>query len=189
MTRIRYTSRDLKTLKLKEGQRAEIIDGELYLSSQPHNYHQLVCNNTGHILATWSDDGDLGFVLQAPGVIFAEDDDVAPDLVWVSRERAPLVWLQDGKFHAAPELVVEVLSAGRANERRDLEIKLALYRRRDVPEYWIVNWRLKQLMVYRWEQGELRLAGTLGESDTITSPVLPGFSCPVSSLFRGVGMI
>ena len=62
----------------------------------------------------------------APGLIFADDDDVAPDVVWISRERLAGTLDQTGHLHTAPELVVEVLSPGSVNERRDREVKLKL---------------------------------------------------------------
>lgn len=118
----------------------------------------------------------------APGVIFAEDDDVAPDVVWVSMERLATALGDDDKLHAAPELVVEVLSPGQKNERRDRETKLKLYARRGVQEYWIVNWRQRVLEVYRREQATLRLAATLYAEDALESPLLPGFTCQVARL-------
>ena len=64
----------------------------------------------------------------------------APDVVWVSKERLAAVLRRDGKLHGAPDLVIEVLSPGAKNERRDREAKLKLYARRGVREYWIINW-------------------------------------------------
>ncbi len=186
MTRVRFTSRDLEVLPLEDGKRYEIIDGELYVSRQPHNKHQRVCHNTQVALGQWEIETGLGFVYPAPGVIFAEDDDVVPDIVWASRERLPLITEADGKFHDAPELVVEVLSPGSANQRRDREIKLGLYNRRAVQEYWMIDWESRQVMVCRRVHSELRLITTLEEADTLTSPLLPGFSCSVSALFYGI---
>jgi Uma2 family endonuclease len=60
----------------------------------------------------WSNQTSLGVTLQTPGVIFADDDDVAPDVVWISRERLASTVDQTGHLHTAPELVVEVLSPG-----------------------------------------------------------------------------
>ncbi|MBI2218960.1 MAG: Uma2 family endonuclease, partial [Candidatus Rokubacteria bacterium] len=54
------------------------------------------------------------------------------DVVWVSTQRLATVLWPDGKLHAAPDLIVEVLSPGAANERRDREVKLTLYSRRGV---------------------------------------------------------
>ena len=80
----------------------------------------------------------------------------------------------DGKLHAAPELIIEVLSPGAANEKRDREAKLKLYSRRGVEEYWIVDWRQRRIEIFRREQAQLALAATVMESDILTSPLLPG---------------
>ena len=116
-------------------------------------------------------------------MIFADDDDVVPDVVWVSQARRATVLGPEGHLHAAPELVVEVLSPGGANERRDREVKLKLYSRRGVLEYWIVDWRTQQMEIYQREQLALCLVATLYPTDTLTSPLLPGFVCQVASLF------
>jgi Uma2 family endonuclease len=85
-------------------------------------------------------------------------------------------------LHAAPELVVEILSPGATNERRDREAKLKLYSRRGVLEYWIVDWRAQQVEVYRREELALRLGATLYPADVLQSPLLPGFACQVATL-------
>jgi len=72
---------------------------------------------------------------------------------------------------------------GGTNERRDREVKLKLYSRRGVLEYWIVDWRTQQIEVYRREQRALSLVATLYPTDTLTSPLLPGFTCEVATLF------
>ena len=112
------------------------------------------------------------------------EDAVAPDLVWISKERLERAWGADGKLHAAPELVVEVLSPGETNEQRDREIKLSLYSRWGVLEYWIWDWRARSVEIYRREKASLRLVATLYNADTLTTPLLPGFSCPIASIFE-----
>jgi Uma2 family endonuclease len=127
----------------------------------------------------------MGVALPAPGVIFADDDNVAPDVVWVSTARLSQIVGADRKLHAAPELVVEVLSPGATNEARDREAKLRLYSRQGVSEYWIVDALTRLVDVYRREAGEgmLRHAATLGAGDRLESPLLPEFGVPVDSLF------
>lgn len=71
----------------------------------------------------------------APGLIFAEDDDVAADVVWISHARLQNALQDDGKLHSAPELVIEVVSPGSRNANRERQIKLKLYSRRGVQEY------------------------------------------------------
>ena len=81
---------------------------------------------------------------------------------------------------ATDPLVVEVLSPGAENERLDRELKLSLYSRQGVREYWIVDWRARTVQVYRRQQTQLELAATLLGEDVLTSPLLPGFACPIS---------
>jgi Uma2 family endonuclease len=169
-----------------DGKRYEIIDGELYVSKQPHYYHQRLCSELIFLLTMWSKKTGLGEVTGAPGLIFADDDDVAPDVVWSSFPRLKTILQADGKLHAAPELVIEVLSPGPRNETRDREAKLKLYSRRGVGEYWIVDWMIHRVEAYRREQAQLNLISTLFEPDTLTSPVLPSFSCPLADLFKGI---
>jgi Uma2 family endonuclease len=78
---------------------------------------------------------------------------------------------------------VEVLSPGARNERRDRDLKLKLYSRQGVQEYWIADWLLRTIQVYRRQEAELRLVATLRGDDVLTSPLLPGFSCPLPSLW------
>lgn len=145
--------------------------------------HQYTCNRLGRLLDEWNDQNNLGVVLAAPGLIFAEDDDVAPDVVWITRERLANTVDEAGHLHTAPELVIEVLSPGKANEDRDRQAKLKLYSRRGVEEYWIVSWTRKLAEVYRREQAALKLVATLREADALESPLLPGFTCQISKIF------
>jgi Uma2 family endonuclease len=184
-SRLRWTSKDLESLP-DDGKRYEIIDGELYVSKQPHYHHQRVCMKLGALLESWSETSKLGEVNCAPGLIFDDDDDVAPDVVWGSFARLKTILRDDGKPHAAPELVVEVLSPEPRNESRDREAKLKLYSRRGVGEYWIVDWTARRVEVYRRRQTDLSLVSTLLDADVLTSPLLPGFSCRLPELFRGI---
>ena len=122
-------------------------------------------------------------MLVAPGLVLSEADAAIPDVVWVSQARLARVVDGAGHLRAAPELVVEVLSPGAANERRDRDAKLRLYSTYGVHEYWIVDWRAQTLELYRREKGQLRLVATLGRDDTPTSPEPPGFSVVVGRLF------
>jgi len=70
-----------------------------------------------------------------PGVIFAEDNNVAPDVVWVSRSRLRTALGADGKLHSAPESAVGVLSPGARNIGQDKQTKLKLYSRLGLQEY------------------------------------------------------
>ena len=178
----RFTSSDLPQMP-EDSNRYEIIAGELYVSRQPLVEHQYTCNQLQYFLTQWNERLGSGVVLPAPGVIFAEDDDVAPDVIWITRDRYEESLDEAGHLRTAPQLVIEVLSPGRANEFRDREAKLDLYSRRGVEEYWIVSFMQRFVEVYRREGGVLQLVNTLRYLDMLDSPLLPGFSCQVSSLF------
>src|SRR5712691_3471187 len=60
----RFTSADLEAFP-DDGKRYEIIDGELYVSKQPHAYHQLVCFNVASKLK----ESGSGQAFIAPGLI------------------------------------------------------------------------------------------------------------------------
>ncbi len=177
-----WTSSDLELLP-DDGRRYEIIDGKLHVSKQPGWHHQFVCGQVFSLLQRWSNETQAGQANIAPGVIFSDDGDVAPDVVWVSKERLSAVLGADGHLHGAPDLVVEVLSPGLRNEQRDREAKLKLYSVRGVREYWIIDWQQRFVEVYRRQQASLRLVGTLYESDVLESRLLPGLSYPIEELF------
>ena len=178
-TAFRFTSKDLEAMPQIEGVRYEIIDGDLHVSRQATWAHQHACDEAYRVLQDWSDESRAGYARSAPGLVFAEDEDVIPDVVWISNERLAAALDDSGHLRMAPELVVEVLSTGTTNERRDREFKLKLYSRQGVEEYWIVNRRLRTVQVYRRGQQALQLICTALDGDTLTSSLLPGFCCPV----------
>jgi hypothetical protein len=179
---VRWTTTDLELLP-DNGNRYEIINGELFVTRAPHWKHQKACTRIANVLDSWSLSTGLGETVITPGIIFTNADNVIPDVVWVSNERLATLLDDSGHLTGAPELVIEVLSAGGDNERRDKEVKLKLYASRGVQEYWIIDWRLQQIEVYRRERATLILVGTLFAHDELTSPLLPGFSCIVESVF------
>ena len=178
-----WTSSDLESLP-NDGRQYEIIDGELYVSSPNHLRHQAACGGILMALHRWNDETELGHAVFAPGLIFSEFEDVAPDVVWISNERLAGGLDENGHLRVAPELIAEVLTPGGEPERRDRVVKLDLYSRRGIKEYWIVNWQERWIEVYRPEQSQLRFVARLIESDTVESPLLPGFFCYVGTLLE-----
>lgn len=185
-----FTVADLKNFP-DDGNRYEVIDGELYVTTVPHFEHQLALVEIGSTLTNWSNVTGQGWTFPGVGVIFASNAGVVLDLIWISAERLSVITInprtgrRDGKFYAAPDLIVEVLSPGRDNEERDREIKLTLYSRRGVREYWIVDRFTQRVEVFqRNAQAALELAATLTSGDSITSPLLPDFDLPVERIFR-----
>jgi Uma2 family endonuclease len=178
----KFTSADLALLP-DDGNRYEIIEGELFVSRSPSYEHQYTTGKLFRFLDEWNDTHHEGVVLVNPGVIFADDDDVVPDVVWIRRARLVATSDKAGHLRVAPELVIEVLSPGKENKHRDQQAKLNLYSRRGVEEYWIVDWMQHQVEVYRRDQMRLQRESLLSSRDQLTSPLLPGFACLVSRLF------
>jgi Uma2 family endonuclease len=182
---LRWTTRDLDAMPDDGGwKRYEIVDGDLYVTRAPHIRHQRAGGKIFFELESWSRQAQLGEPLQTPGVIFSPNDAVIPDVVWVSSDRLANGVDESGHLIVAPELMVEILSPGDLNEQRDKAVKLKLYSLHDVQEYWIVSWQLKTLEIYRRTAAQLQLVSTLLVGDTLTSPLLPGFSTPVAQIFQ-----
>jgi Uma2 family endonuclease len=179
-----WTTADLLVMPDDGGwNRHEIIAGELFVTRAPHIRHQSAAGKIHVYLENWSDEHLSGRSFETPGVIFTPTDAVIPDVVWVSNERLANGIDQSGHFTIAPELVVEVLSTGESNEQRDKSVKLKLYSQYGVQEYWIINWQFKTLEIYRRTDAQLQIVATLLVGDTLTSPLLPGFSVLIDRLF------
>jgi Uma2 family endonuclease len=179
-----WTTADLDAMPDDGGwKRYEIIEGELFVSRAPHIRHQGAASKIHVRLEIWSEETGLGRSFETPGVIFTPTDAVIPDVVWASQSRLERSIDEAGHFTVAPELMVEILSPGEQNEQRDKGVKLKLYSRYGVQEYWIVNWQLQTLEIYRRIDAQLQLVATLLAGDLLSSPLLPGFSVEIDRIF------
>jgi Uma2 family endonuclease len=180
----RLTVSALEGLPEGDGKRYELIEGELHVTTQPSLEHQIVSDAVLIALHAWNRTlGAKGLAVSAPGIILAADEAFAPDVVWYSAERLQSHRRPDGKFYGPPDLAVEVLSRGAKNEKRDRELKPARYAFWGVREYWLVDRFARTVQIYRPDGPAYVLAATLGADHAITSPLLPGFACPVAELF------
>lgn len=175
---LRLTNADIESMP-EDGNRYEVIDGELFVSSAPHAIHQRVLMNIGYAFRVYLASHAIGEILPGVGIVFDEYDGVIPDLVFASKERMRKA-LAGGRFRAAPEIVIEIVSPGHSNERRDRHVKRSLYSARGVDEYWIVDPENRSVDIHRLDGG----FENLSSGDELTSPLLPGFSVPVSAFFE-----
>ena len=125
----------------------------------------------------------IGKVVSAPGVIFSEISAVIPHPLFMSNERRDCIAVAD-RISGAPDLIIEILSPGPENYRRDRIVKSQLYARQGVREYWFVDPENHQVEVYALKDEELVPAATYGDSDELRSDLLPGFNCRVDLIFR-----
>ena len=165
-----------------DGNRYEIVDGELFVSSSPSFLHQTVLALLLNAILNYLHGNSIGYVAPGVGVIFDEHNAVIPDLLYVSKVRMPET-IVGGRLVRAPEIAIEIVSPGSSNERRDRHVKLNLYSVRAVPEYWIVDPENRSIEVYSSKVGKLELTSTLQADDVLTSPQLPGFNARVESFF------
>lgn len=181
---VRWTTQDIEALPQNEWTTYEIIDGELFVTRSPHRRHQKLIGKINSALDIWSEKSGLGEPIISPGVVLSDADNIIPDLVWVTKETLAVIEDESGHLTAVPELVIEVLSSGSENIRRDREAKLKLYSVQGAQEYWIADRFLRQLEVYRRENAKLVLVATLTVNDAISSPLLAEFTCSVGQFFR-----
>ena len=146
----RYTLEDI--FNLPDGQRAELIDGQIYRMSPPSRIHQKLVGEldvaiTNHIRSK----GGPCEVYPAPfAVVLNQDEDtyVEPDIsVICDKEK-----LSDRGCEGAPDMVVEIVSPG--SRRMDYTTKNALYSDAGVREYWVVDPEKERTIVYRFEADE-----------------------------------
>ena len=104
-------------------------------------------------------------------------------MIWISHDRLAQGLDEAGHLTLAPELVIEIVSPGKNSGDRDRQLKRKLYSIHGVQEYWIADWQVKNLEVYRRQDAQLQLIETLYESDCLTSPLLPEFSLILSQIF------
>jgi Uma2 family endonuclease len=179
----RWTVADLERIEPVDGMRYEVVDGELYVTHAPSWRHQVIASKINTALENWSDETQRGATMQVPGLVFSAESGVIPDVVWSSWDR---LWEAEdpaGHFTLAPELVVEIISPGSENERRDRQTKLALYSREGVQEYWIVDMQRRTVQVYRRAGDTLGPAQTLTGDATLESPLLPGFRLQIARIW------
>lgn len=140
----------LQTLP-EDGQRHEVIDGELFVTPAPSWRHQHAVAQLTLLLTGYVERWRVGLVLVAPAdVTFSRITNVQPD-VFVAPlvdGRLPAVWAEVGRLL----LAVEVRSPSSA--RTDREVKRRLYQREGVPEYWIVDDEAR--CIERWRPGDTR---------------------------------
>ena len=176
---VRMTIGELQRLP-DDGNRYELIDGELYVSPAPRMKHQRISSDLHDWLSPFAKKHKLGQVYHAPCDVFAEPEAqtcVQPDLLFISQDRLYIV-REEGVF-GPPDLVVEIVSE--STYKADTTDKRDLYRRSGVAEYWIVNPEQRSILVYRFaESPEPR---TLTAGETLSTPLLPGLEIPLSSLF------
>jgi Uma2 family endonuclease len=164
----------------EDGNRYEVIDGELYVAPPPNRDHQHASFELSYLLRDYLGQHQIGVAYAAPfGIILSGLNGVQPDLLYVSNERREILTPQGAS--GAPDLVIEILS--RSTRSRDRGIKLRAYESAGVRHYWIVDPRARTI--------EERLLGDdgygpptiYGIGEAFQPAVFPGLVIHVASLW------
>lgn len=166
--------------------RYEVIDGELYESSEPHIDRQAIIGSLCFVFGRMLDAHHLGKAFPMLGVHLRKRkrDDIVrnfsyliPDFAYVSNERFAEV--TDGAhFVDAPDLVVEVILPGDQSQH-ECRLKRDLFKRIAVQDYWIVDSEQRTIIAHQPSGIRAEFAG----DDEVTSPVLPALRFAASELF------
>lgn len=183
------TMRPRKTLDdylaLPDDVRAELLDGELYVTPAPGTPHQRMVGALFRRLADEVERLAAGEVFVAPcDVHLPTGDVVQPDVFVVLAGQADVVH-EDG-IHGTPALVIEVLSP--VHPERDRIVKRWRYAAAGVAEYWIVDPALRSVEVFRLqgadEAAQLSPAGWFTGQAAVASGLLPELDLPLEAIFR-----
>lgn len=183
ITARRLTFEDLELIPEEhEGDRHELIDGELVVTPSPIPAHQLVSRNLFRHLDRYVSAGDLGETMYAPvDVRLTRDNVFIPDIIFIARDRMHIIGPKT--IDAAPDLVIEILSSG--TRRRDLTVKRDLYARFGVQEYWIVDPDTRTVTVLALT-GETYETIPLTDGGMVQSRVLSGLELDLVAVFMGI---
>ena len=180
----RYTCADVLTWG--ENERIEIIDGEAVMMAPPSRIHQKISVSITSQLYNFLE-GKKCEVYPAPfGVRLFEKDGDSPDDVDTMVEPDISVVCDKNKLDkngckGAPDLVIEILSP--STVRHDRFVKLGLYQRAGVREYWIVEPETQTVQVYTLENGILQPRAFYGAGDVAKVNVLNGCFVELGKVF------
>lgn len=129
----RWTLEELHSLP-DDGNKYELIDGELFVTPPPTDEHETIAARLTRILDPYVAKHGLGFVYHPRAVVRTSGSEVEPDLMVRQPQQDPKARWEDAPI---PILVVEILSP--YTRRRDRMQKRDHYLKVGVPEYWIVD--------------------------------------------------
>lgn len=165
------------------GDRKQLVDGAVVVND-PKLEHGVLQVRFAGALQAWLDAGPGRGLLSAPSDVVIDAHNVyGPDLLWVDEAHRPAEL--DRYLDRVPDLCVEIRS--QSTWRYDVGAKKSGYEAAGLPELWLVDSVARTVLVFRRTRPEtprFDVALELARGDTLTSPQLPGFSLPLSALFR-----
>ncbi len=180
VTRTKLTYEDYEAFP-DDGNRYEIIDGEVYVTAAPFEAHQWAVGEVQAILREHVRARGLGRVYPAPfSIVLGPHDVYEPDVLYIARERLNIIDGQ-GRVRGAPDICIEVTSA--STRERDRTLKYERYAHFGVREYWIIDPDPQTVEVFVLEDGNYQPFATAHTGDHVRSRVLPELEFSASMLF------
>ena len=165
---------------LPDGQRAELIDGQIYDIAPPSRIHQELLSGLHYKIRKHVENNNGSCkVYPAPFAVFLNKDDynyVEPDISVICDKNK----LDERGCNGAPDWIIEIVS--QSTQRIDYGIKLFKYRSSGVREYWIVNPMKQTVQVYSFEGEED--SAQYSFSDEIPVYIYSGLSIQINKLVR-----
>lgn len=166
-------------LAREEGNRYELIEGELYLVASPSPLHQRLILRLGRGCSDAVADGELGQAYVAPvDVRLVDGSVVQPDVVVILPDRLAIV--EDKLIEGAPSLVIEV--ASRSSRSIDGSAKRRVYAANGIPEYWLVDATTRSILVHT-EPTSDGYAQVREETRRVESTTMPGVGFDLDDRF------
>jgi Uma2 family endonuclease len=130
---------------LPQGTLAELYNNTIYMSPAPDFAHQTISASLFRSISNYIFKKKLGVVLFSPVDIELDKKNVfQPDIIFISNSNLKKI-VKDDKIKGAPDLVIEILSPGKENRKRDLEDKHKIYEKFGVKEYIVVDPKSKEI--------------------------------------------
>lgn len=139
-----YWTADMVLALPEDGQRYEVVHGELLVSPPPQATHQRVAGNLAFLLKQYCRQYGLGEVMSSPAAVSWNSGSlVQPDVFIVHPSQAGS---DDWRAVTLIDLVVEVLSPSTAHH--DRTSKRRLYQDNSVGTLWLVDTDRRQVEVW-----------------------------------------
>lgn len=171
-------------------ERVELIKGKIFkMSPAPSRVHQEIFGTIFMALGNFLKNKSCK-VYGAPfDVRFPKDSKADKDVYTVLQPDicvvCDLTKLDARGCIGAPDLIVEVLSAG--NNKKELLHKYKIYQEFGVKEYWVVSQSDQTILIYTLDDtGRFQPSKLFTLSEQITSSVLPGFVLNLDDVFEEV---
>jgi Uma2 family endonuclease len=158
-----------------EHRRVELLKGEIVEMAPEGEAHAYFSSEAGDYLSRLLSDRVL--IRSAKPITLPNNSEPEPDIAIV--QRLGREYLQ---HHPYPENIFWLIEYSNSTLEKDLELKSKVYAEVKIPEYWVVNLRKRQLIVFREPQdGEYASKSTLAEG-TIHPVSFPDVAVQVSSI-------